>query len=143
MFSRKELMSPKFNSEGVDELTYAPFVLKNALDTEYRDVRLSFSDWKWLNEKYGRGQSIGNQYIGDYYLNGYGIEALVKSLMFKNGFDLDSDDLEFDSEGDTCYIHFKSLERAVSVAELASSMISDIHEMEKMIQVARDEGFDD
>lgn len=134
---------PKFNDEGVDELTYAPFVLMNALDTEYQDVRLSFDDWGWLNEKHGQGQSIGDQYMGDYYLNGYGIEALVKSLMFKNGFDVDGADFEFDSEGDTCYIHFKSMENAVSTAELASSMISDIHEMERMIQIARDEGFDD
>lgn len=137
------MKSPKFNDEGVDELTFAPFVLVNALDTEYQDVRLSFSDWKWLHEKHGLGQSIGDQYIGDYYLNGYGIEGLVKSLLFKNGFDVDSDEVEFDSEGDTCYIHFKTLERAVSTAELASAMISDLHEMERMVQIARDEGFDD
>src|SRR6187549_1815438 len=69
---KKFMKSPKFNDEGVDGLTYAPFVLVNALDTEYRDVRLSFSDWKWLHEKHGQGQSIGDQYIGDYYLSGYG-----------------------------------------------------------------------
>jgi hypothetical protein len=131
------MKSPMFDEQGVDAKTYAPFTLQNCLATEWKDVRLSFNDWDWLHEKYGGDE------VDDYYLNGYGVEGLVKAVLFKENFDLESDDIDFNSEGDTCFIHFKKLDEAVKTAELVSSMIGNAKLMKKMIKVAQDEGFED
>ncbi len=131
------MKSPSFDDKGFDEKTYFPFKLQNCLATEWSDVRLFFENWSWLHEKHGGDE------IDDYYLNGYGVEGLVKAVLFNAKFDIENEEIEFNSEGSTCYIHFKKLEMAVSAAELASSMISDTKATKKMIAVAIEEGFDD
>ena len=47
------MRTPKFNNDGVDKETFAPIELINALDSEWKDVRLSFTDWEWLKRTYG------------------------------------------------------------------------------------------
>ncbi len=89
---------PNFDENGNDLSTFAPFILRNALDTEWADVRLEFSNWKWLHDRYG-------DTFDDYYLNGYGVEGLVKAIRFMNGLDPDASDVDYNSEGDACYIH--------------------------------------
>lgn len=53
------MKSPKFNDEGVDEHTFAPFVLVNALDTEYRDVRLSLAPGNGFMKSMAKGKAWG------------------------------------------------------------------------------------
>ena len=48
--------------DGLDKLTFAPFVLIDCRNTEWKDVRLSFNEWAWLKEMHG------TQTINDYYL---------------------------------------------------------------------------
>lgn len=131
------MKSPTFDEQGIDAKTYAPFMLQNCLSTEWKDVRLFFHDWDWLHAKYGGDE------VDDYYLNGYGVEGLVKAVLFKENFDLENADIDFNSEGDTCLIHFKMLDEAIKTAELVSSMIGNTQLMKQMIKVARDEGFED
>lgn len=131
-------MSPTFDEHGLDSQTYAPFTLHNCLDSEWHDVRLSFSDWTWLQAKYGT-ESV----VDEYYLNGYGIEGLVKAVLFEANVDLESDDIEFDSEGDTCYIHFQHMDQATHAAALAAAMISQEATLKAAIAIAREEGFED
>ena len=131
------MKAPHFDQAGHDATTYAPFKLYNALDTQWQDVRLSFDDWSWLQSTYGTDT------VDDYYLNGYGIEGLVKASLFAHDLNPDDEAIEYDSEGDTCYIHFKALEQAARAAELAVAMIADRRRLEEMIKVAREQGFED
>jgi hypothetical protein len=131
------MKAPHFDQAGHDVTTYAPFELHNALDTKWKDVRLSFDDWNWLHSAYGIDT------IDDYYLNGYGIEGLVKATLFAQGLNPDDEAIDYNSEGDTCYIHFKNLEQAARTAELAAAMIGDRHTLAQMIKVAREQGFED
>jgi hypothetical protein len=116
---------------------YAPFTIHNARDTQWKDVRLSFYDWAWLENTHG---SIT---IDGYYMNGYGVEGLVRAVMFANEIDPDGNGIEGNSEGDTCLLHFTSLELATKVAHLAAAMIKDPTRLAEMIQIARDQGFED
>ena len=129
------MKTPNFNKDGLDEQTFFPFVLINALDTQWKDVRLEFSNHKWRNETYG-------DTIDDYYLNGYGVEGLVKATLFSNGIDLENG-IEYNSEADTCYIHFEDLNLAVRVADLASQMFVDGQKLREAIQIAIENEFDD
>jgi len=115
----------------------APFKLDDALDTQWKDVRLSFSDWKWLDATHGADT------FDRYDLNGYGVQGLVAAAMFTNGIDPRDPSIHFNSEGDTCYIHFKSLDLAVRAAELAARMIRDRQSIIAMIAIAREQGFEE
>jgi hypothetical protein len=48
-----------------------------------------------------------------------------------------------DSEGNTCYIHFSSLDDAVQTAQLAAEMIKDPERIVAMIAVARENDLKD
>jgi hypothetical protein len=120
------------------ENPYAPFRLENALDTEWKDVRLSFSDWDWLKATHGVNTFDGC------YLNGYGVQGLVKAVLLANGIDPGDPDIKnYNSEGDTCYIHFKTVDSAARAAELSARMIRDRHAIMEMIVVVREHGFED
>jgi hypothetical protein len=122
---------------GPSDNPYAPFKLENLLNTEWKDVRLSFSDWEWLRARHGEDE------IDGYYLNGYGVEGLVKAVLSGDGIDLDNADIHFNSEGDTCYIHFKTLDLATRAAELAARMIRDRQSIIDMIAIARERGLEE
>lgn len=131
------MSTPLFDERGRDAHTYAPFRLENCLDTEWKDVRLVFDDWGWFQDAYGEDT------IDGYYFNGYGVEGLIRALLFANGMDPEDPGIEYDSEGDSCYVHFNSMELALRVAELARAMIEDREALVRMIDVARTEGFED
>lgn len=131
------MQAPIFKQQGKDSISYAPFVLEDCLATQWADVRLSFDDWDWLQQRYGDAQ------IDDYYLNGYGLEGLIKAMLLEEGVDVESDAISFNSEGDTCYIHFKELHQAVHVATSAARMIASEQEIKHMIQLAREAGFEE
>lgn len=136
------MKTPQFDSRGRDDQTFKPFVLINALDTEWSNVRLKFFDWSWFDENYGEDYKDG-YYRGDYYLNGYGVECLVKATLFSNGLDPDMDAIEYDSEAETCYIYFKDMDKAVQVAELCAQMLADPLLLRSASEVALEQGFDD
>ena len=131
------MKTPQFDEDGRDDQTFKPFVLINALDTEWADVRLEFSDWNWVQSTYGADT------IDDYYLNGPGVEGLVKATLFSNEIDPETDGIEYNSEGDTCYIHFKEMSFAIRVAELSNQMITNPQKMRDAIEVAVEQEFDD
>ena len=118
---------PQFDSQGIDATTYAPFILHNALYTEWKDVRLEFSDWGWIGSRFGESPNR-------YYLNGYGIEGLVKAARHSRGLEVEPADMHYNSEGNTCYIHFDSM---------AAAMLSSKEELIAMITVARENGWED
>lgn len=131
------MKSAIFDQHGFDKESFSPFVLHNCLDTEWKDVRLSFDDWGLFQMIYG------SDTVDGYYMNGYGVEGLVKAALFDNQIDPDGEGFNYDSEGDTCYIHFTTLELAIRVAHIASSMIKDKDHLMKAIKIARAEGFED
>jgi hypothetical protein len=131
------MKSPVFDAQGYDEKTFAPFWLENCLDKKWQDVRLTFHDWNWFNAKYATDT------IDDYYMNGYGIQGLVLAAMHSSGLPVDEDQVHLDSEGDTCNIHFKTMDHAIGAAEAAAAMINDRARLEEMIKVAREKGFED
>ncbi len=131
------MATPTFDDQGLDAQTFAPFTLYNCLTTEWKDVRLSFSDWRWIKAKYK------SDTIDDYYMNGYGVEGLVKAALFAADLDPDDEEIDYNSEGDACYIHFKTIESAVRAAELSVAMIKDKKKLTEMIEIARDQGFED
>jgi hypothetical protein len=131
------MSQPQFDSTGFDRQTYAPFVLQNALETKWKDVRLSFDNWDWLEETYGTDT------IDDYYLNGYGIERLVMAGRLSAGLPPEPDTIHYNSEGDTCYIHFTDLAEAVRTAELAAEMLQERERLVAMIALARENGFEE
>jgi hypothetical protein len=127
----------KFDINGFDRTTFAPIELFDQRSSEWKDVRLSFNAWERLQEMCG-GDSLDG-----YYLNGYGVEGLIKACRLHAGLDSYADGIEYDSEGDTCYIHFSRLEDAVQTAQLASAMLNNKQTVVEMIKIARDNGFED
>ena len=121
----------------VDKTTFAPFELIDARETEWSDVRLSFNDWSWFQEKYETDT------IDGYYMNGYGIMGLVLASRVAAGLEAFPDGLEPNPEGDTCYIHFSTYEMAVETARLAQSVIQDRDKIVEMIAVAREHDLED
>jgi hypothetical protein len=130
------MKNPHFDKDGIDRDTFAPFILRNALDTEWADVRLEFSDWDWLHGKYG-------DTVDGYYLNGYGVEGLDKATRSANGLDPWGEGIDYNSEGDACYVHFKSMEEVLRTAALSVEMISSVAGLKAAIQLAEENGWAD
>lgn len=130
-------MQPKFDAEGVDRTTFAPFVLHDCRQTEWEDLRLEFTDWDWLHER------CDGDTIDDYYLNGPGVEGLVMAARLLNGLDADSDTMDPDSEGDACLIHFSDFDEAVRTAEISARMIKDMKLLGQAVATAEEHGFGD
>ncbi len=63
--------------------------------------------------------------IDDFYLNGYGIQCLVMACRMKAGLNVEEDGIEYNSEGDTCFIHFEQLDDASRTAELLQPVLCD------------------
>ena len=131
------MKKPQFDEHGCDATTFAPFELEDCLNTEWKDVRLAFCDWQWFQDNYN------SDTVDNYYMNGYGVEGLVKACRFSAGLEVEPDSIHYNSEGDTCYIHFTDLSDAVATANLSSTMINSIDNLTKGIQVAREHGFED
>lgn len=130
------MTEPRF-VDGRDTTTFAPFILIDCRDSEWNDVRLEFSDWDW------RKAHIGGDYLGDCYLNGYGVQGLVFAARLAAGLNPIAAGMEPDSEADTCYIHFSDLETAVETAALAHAMINDPTKRMECAELAVEHGFDD
>lgn len=120
-----------------DKTTFFPFILIDNRDSEWSDVRLSFSDWEWFKEKYGTDT------INDYYINGYGIQGLVLASRIAAGVEPFPDCMDPDSEGDTCLFIFEKLSGAVETAQFACQMINNINNIKKMIIVAREHNLEE
>ena len=130
------MAEPEF-VDGRDCTTFAPFILIDCRDSEWKDVRLEFSDHAWTQKH------VGSDYIGDCYLNGYGIQGLVLAARVAAGLEPFTAGMEPDSEGDTCYIHFADLETAVETATLARDMIHDPSQRAACAELAVAEELDD
>lgn len=132
------MTEPSF-TDGRDDTTFAPFILHDWRDSEFQDVRLEFSNWEFLQK------TVGDDYpdLGDYYLNGPGVQGLVIAARILAGLDPMPAGFEPNSEAGACYMHFGDLETAVETAELAQAMITDRARIEECAQVAMDEGLDD
>jgi hypothetical protein len=131
------MITPNFDDNGVDKATFAPFTLTDARASKWKDVRLSFHDWDWFKATYGSNT------VEEYYFNGYGVEGLVKAARLAAGADPEPEGIDYDSEGDACFVHFADLDEAIRTAQLAAEMIKDRNKLTQMIQVARENGFDD
>ncbi|GHB97934.1 hypothetical protein [Cerasicoccus arenae] len=131
------MKTPNFTVEGIDFKTFSPFILHNDLETESKNIRLEFSNWEWLEAEYSDSDT------NDYYLNGYGMEGLVKAVRIIAGLPPEPESIEYDSEDDTCNIHFSDLDDARQTAELASAMITTYKKLLQAIQVARDNDLED
>jgi len=131
------MSTPSFDSDGTDKKTFSPFVLTDTRDSKWKDLRLSFHDWSWLRTIYGADA------INGYYLNGYGVEGLVKAARLAAGLEPEPKGIAYNSEGDACFVHFSDLEEAVKTAEISAEMIKDRGKLVRMIQIAKENGFDD
>ena len=131
----------KFDERGVDSVTYAPIELIDQRGSKWKDVRLSFNAWEWLSEQLG--EEVGEAYVDDYYLNGYGVQGLVQACRLSAGLEVEAEGIDYDSEADTCFIHFARLEDAVETARLASERLNDRAKLSAMVQVAREHGLED
>lgn len=124
-------------TDGRDDTTFAPFVLIDCRDQEWNDVRLQFNNWDLLHK------TTGGDSVGDYYLNGPGVQGIVIASRILAGLDPLPPGVEPNSEGDTCYMHFADLATAVETASLAQKVIGDRSKIEECANLALDEGFDD
>jgi len=131
------MKTPTFDADGKDKTTFAPFMLVDGRNSKWKDVRLSFHDWAWFDTKYATDK------IDGYYLNGYGIQGLVQAARVAAGLPTEAEGIHYDSEGDTCFMHFTDFDEAVRTAELAAEMINDPAKLREMIRVARENGLED
>lgn len=129
---------PQFDADGRDIKTYAPFVLTERGE---QDFIVQFYDWDWIFSTYSADVVDGS--IDGYYMNGPGIEGLVRAAILRSGLDEDALNIFYNSEGNTCFIEFKSLDEAARVAEISAAMINDRTSLLAMIRVARSHGFED
>ena len=130
-------MTPNFDSKGTDRTTFAPFLLHDARNSKWKDVRLEFSNWDWLHD------FCGGESIGDYYLNGPGVEGLVVATRLLNNLEPNPDSMHLNSEGDACYIHFIDFDEAVRTATLCSKMIKDKALLQQAAITAAENGWGD
>ena len=130
------MAQPNF-TDGRDAKSFAPFVLIDCRNTEWKDIRLEFSDHDWTQT------NVGDDHIGDCYLNGYGIQGLVIAARVNAGHEPFPPGMQPNSEGGTCYIHFADLETAVETAALAHDMIHDPSKRTACAELAVKEGFED
>ncbi|MDB5385914.1 MAG: hypothetical protein JWM11_1560 [Planctomycetaceae bacterium] len=128
------MKTPKFNSEGDDKTTFAPVELSKHPEGAY--IQFLVCDWGRIHGAFG-------DTVDDYYLNGYGIEGLVMACRLHAGLEPEADNMEYNSEGDACYICFENLDDAVETAQLVSQTLNDRKTLEAMISVARENGFED
>lgn len=128
---------PAFDARGFDRTTFAPFVLHDCRSTQWADVRLTCDDWAAVHAVAGGESPDG------YYLNGYGLEGLVKAAMLGAGLDPEAEGVHGNSEGDTCNLHFKDLEAAVGAATAAAEMLASRAALAGAVAVARERGFED
>ncbi len=105
--------------------------------TELRDVRVSFNNWNWINDRYG--DEINGYYLDD----GYGVQGLVLAARVLKGLPAYTNTMVPDSEGGTCYIIFGDYEEAVETIRIASEMINDKALILKAIDIARENGFNE
>ena len=98
---------------------------------------LAVAAWDWLD------RTAGADTLDGYHLNGYGIQGSVQAALFAANLEMRPDEVHFDSEGDTCNIHFKNLDDAVRAANLACEMINDPAALARMVRIARERGFED
>ena len=132
-----KMKEPNFDANGKDESTFAPFLLTDARNTKWSYVGLSFHDWDWFKATYG-----GNT-VDEYYFNGYGVEGLVKAVRLAAGLEPEAEGIDYNSEGDACFIHFSNIDEAIKTAEMAADTIKDWDKLLQIIAVARANGFDD
>lgn len=120
-----------------DSATYFPFILSDASGPEGEDYRLVFADWEWLHQKFG------SDTISGLYLNGTGLESLVKASRLENHLPLAEDRINYNSEGDTCYIQFSRFEDACATARIAREVLQDPILMEAAIRRIKAENLDE
>jgi len=131
------MKTPTFDTTNIDRTTFAPFWLRDARATEWRDVRLGFHDWEWFHAQHATDT------IDGYYVNGYGLEGLLKAMRWKAGRAVDEAGIDYDSEGDTFFVHFKNMDEAIWTAEQAVEMLASRQRLADLIAVARAQGFED
>ncbi|ABW33461.1 hypothetical protein [Acaryochloris marina] len=131
------MKQPKFDENSSDQETFAPFILDNCMNSEWKDVRLIFGEWEWFEENFGTETFDG------YYFNGYGLQGLVMAVRLDANLDVEPETIHYNSEGDICNIHFTEMAEAITTANLASEMIKDKAQLKRAIQVARENGFED
>jgi hypothetical protein len=71
------------------------------------------------------------------------VESLVKAVMLDAVLDVESEAIHFNSDGDSCYIHFKDRKETTKVATLAATMLNQPKLFEAAIRIAREHGLDD
>src|SRR5687768_13749174 len=98
------MTDPHFENDGIDRITFAPVELIDQRHSEWKDVRLSFDAWEQIQEVCG-GDSVEG-----YYLNGHGVQGLIRACRLHAGLDPDAEGIDYNSEADTCFIHFSKLE---------------------------------
>ena len=131
------MKTPTFDERGIDRTTFAPFWLRDARTTEWQDVRLGFHDWEWFHSHHATDT------IDGYSMNGYGLEGLLKAIRWKASRPVEGPGIDYDSEGDTCFVHFKNLDEAIWTAEQALQFLSSRETLADLIAVARAQGFED
>lgn len=113
------MKKPVFNAEGIDSTTFTPFVLHDCRETDTEDLRLEFANWEWLEERYGDTE------LADYDFSGEGVEDLVRAARRSAGLEVYPEGIEYNSDSDTCDVHFVDLDEAARTAELCSEMFND------------------
>jgi hypothetical protein len=140
------MTKPQFDADGWDHQTYAPFHLGDMRgrprDEETPPFHLMFYDWNWLFGTYAADLDAEG-YLDGYYMNGPNVEGLVRAVRFASGRYPDASGTFSNSEGDTCFIQFATLEEATDVVTLAADMIKDREKLLAAITIARDQGFED
>lgn len=125
-------MTPTFDDKGIDDQTFAPWRLVDCRGTEWADLRLQFFRWDWLQER------LGGESVDDFYLNGYGLQSLLQAARLEAGLELEAEGIEYNSEGDTCLVHFESLEEATRTAALAQAFVQSKERVAALVALARE-----
>lgn len=131
------MKKPTFDSQGRDATTFAPIILIDFRDTQWKEVHLSFDNWDALLAV-AEGEDVDG-----YYLNGYGVQCLVMACRANAGLEVETEGIVYDSEANTCFIHFTELDEAVRTAELLQPILQDKSRLEEMVHIAREHGFED
>ena len=130
-------MKTPYFEDGSDTKTFAPFVLEDCGDVFDVDIRLTFGDWGFLLDV------VGAEVIDGYYLNGYGLQGLLKAARFDAGIQTSNGRIEYNSEGDILLVLFTDMEDACTTAELAQAMCLDGRRIRALVAIARREGFEE
>jgi hypothetical protein len=137
-----------FDAAGDDRASFPPLRLTD-LAAEARYLEAQGWDPQGVRSPYARRVSLEDLHLvldgaervsGDFYLHGYGVEALYRAQLVQHGEPVHADGEFCEAEADAFYAYFVDPARAEAVADRFAQALRSPDSVEGLVKIARDAG---